>query len=161
MMPMHFPYGNNNNAGQPLYATAVYPSMHPNFALNFNSYFAPFYSNSNGLLPTPTQISIPSGNKNLNTRECKSLILKNSMTNSASPQDKKETGSEDFLTFIEQKTKRQSELNPFANEFSFVKTPSQQTINNNNENMSSYKLIFDDLIEKSLQSIEAIKKSSK
>jgi hypothetical protein len=63
------------------------------------------------------------------------------------------------------------ELNPFANEFSFAnnKTLTQDSPiitngidhNSNNENNSSYRLLFDNLIEKSLESIEAIKKSTK
>lgn len=66
------------------------------------------------------------------------------------------------------------ELNPFANEFCFVnnKTPIKETSietngvnhNTNDENhqsSSSYRLLFDNLIEKSLESIEAIKKSKK
>ncbi|UJR25214.1 hypothetical protein I4U23_006566 [Adineta vaga] len=81
---------------------------------------------------------------------------------------------DDFLTFIEQKTKTTAmpELNPFASEFSFVnsKTLSNElpiTTNGidhlpvSNENQSSYRLLFDNLIEKSLESIEAIKKSAK
>ena len=81
---------------------------------------------------------------------------------------------DDFLTFIEQKTKTSivmPELNPLANEFSFENSqtltkdspittngldhPSEQ------DNQSSYRLLFDNLIEKSLESIEAIKKSQK
>jgi len=81
---------------------------------------------------------------------------------------------DDFLTFIEQKTKTTSsmpELNPFANEFSFV---NNKTLTNDSsittngidhhtdsDNHSSYRLLFDNLIEKSLESIEAIKKSTK
>ncbi len=83
--------------------------------------------------------------------------------------------NDDFLTFIEQKTKKTiPELNPFANEFSFI---NNKTLTNelpittngidhhhhlNNENQSSsYRLLFDNLIEKSLESIEAIKQSKK
>ncbi|CAF2748841.1 unnamed protein product [Rotaria sp. Silwood2] len=81
---------------------------------------------------------------------------------------------DDFLTFIEQKTKTNTkipELNPFANEFCFInnKIPTKDSSiitngidhNTNNENQSSYRLLFDNLIEKSLESIEAIKKSRK
>ncbi len=81
---------------------------------------------------------------------------------------------DDFLTFIEQKTKTTTtmpELNPFANEFSFIndKTLTKDSsittngIDHNtvDENHSSYRLLFDNLIEKSLESIEAIKKSTK
>jgi hypothetical protein len=63
------------------------------------------------------------------------------------------------------------ELNPFAHEFSFVnnKTLTNDTSITTNgvdhqthdENQSSYRLLFDNLIEKSLESIEAIKKSTK
>lgn len=63
------------------------------------------------------------------------------------------------------------ELNPFANEFSFINdktltTDSLITINgidhhSDTDNQSSYRLLFDNLIEKSLESIEAIKKSTK
>jgi hypothetical protein len=154
MMPMHFPYGNTNTAGHHLYGTGVCP----NFGINYNQYFASFYSNSNGLLPIPSI----EGNKNLNIHEYKPIIPKNLLTNSSSTsfrisQDEKN----DFLTFIEQKSKPISELNPFANEFSLVKNTNNQIVSMNNEKSSSYKLIFDDLIEQSLQSIEAIKKASK
>jgi hypothetical protein len=60
------------------------------------------------------------------------------------------------------------ELNPFANEFSFVNNKTltnESPITTNgidqNENQSSYRLLFDNLIEKSLESIEAIKQSTK
>lgn len=80
---------------------------------------------------------------------------------------------DDFLTFIEQKTKTigMPELNPLANEFSFEN--SQTLINDSpvttngihhqqeQDNQSSYRVLFDNLIEKSLESIEAIKKSQK
>ncbi|CAF3658485.1 unnamed protein product [Rotaria sordida] len=86
-----------------------------------------------------------------------------------------DNSQDDFLTFIEQKTKTKTkmpELNPFANEFCFVdnKTITKDSSiitngidhhNTNNENQSSYRLLFDNLIEKSLESIEAIKKSRK
>ena len=81
---------------------------------------------------------------------------------------------DDFLTFIEQKTSGMTiapELNPFANEFSFVnhKTPVKGALITNNdidhdvidENQSSYRLLFDNLIQKSLESIEAIKECRK
>jgi len=81
---------------------------------------------------------------------------------------------DDFLTFIEQKTKTTTtmpELNPFANEFSFANNKTlteDKSITTNgidhhtdNENQSSYRLLIDNLIEKSLESIEAIKKSTK
>jgi hypothetical protein len=99
-------------------------------------------------------------NKNLNFRG------KNSSSSSSSsliPYEKKpEIDSNDFLTFIEQKSKPITELNPFANEFSISKNNSENSmIPTSYENMSSYRLIFDHLIEQSLQSIEAIKKASK
>ena len=85
-----------------------------------------------------------------------------------------DNSQDDFLTFIEQKTKKTTtmpELNPFANEFSFVhnKTVTKDSLiptntidyNATNKNQSSYRLLFDNLIEKSLESIEAIKTSRK
>lgn len=82
---------------------------------------------------------------------------------------------DDFLTFIEQKTKTPTimpELNPLASEFSFENsqtTAQDSTITTNGtdhhqqdqEKESSYRVLFDNLIEKSLESIEAIKKSRK
>lgn len=82
---------------------------------------------------------------------------------------------DDFLTFIEQKTKTtitMPELNPLASEFSFENslTPAQNpaiTTNGGNhhqqhpENQPAYRVSLDNLIEKSLESIEAIKKSRK
>ena len=64
------------------------------------------------------------------------------------------------------------ELNPLASEFSFENsqtTTQDSTITTNGidhdqqdqENHSSYRVLFDNLIEKSLESIEAIKKSRK
>ncbi len=158
MMSMHFPYGNTNTAGQHLYGTAVCPT----FGVNYNQYFTSFYSNSNGLLPIPST----ERNKYLNIGEIRPLMSKNLMNYSPSflmsHEMKNDLHSNDFLTFIEQKTKPiSSELNPFANEFSFVKKnthSNNQIITTNN---SAYRLIFDDLIEQSLQSIEAIKKASK
>lgn len=149
-MPMHFPCGNNNPAGQHIYGATVCPT----FGVNYNQYFASFYSNSNGLLPTPIieRNNIP-----------KPLMPKTFVTNSQPKpclmpyEEKKNINSDDFLTFIEQKAKPLSELNPFANEFSLVKTTKKTT----EENTSSCRLIFDNLIEQSLQSIEAIKKASK
>ncbi len=155
-MPMHLPYGNTNTAGQHLYGAAVCP----NFGVNYNQYFASFYPNSNVLLPLP---SIEQ-NRHLNIREYKPIIPKNLSTNSSflmSHQEKNDINSNDFLSFIEQKTKSTSELNPFANEFSLVKNDNNQIVTTNEEKTSSYRLIFDDLIEQSLQSIEAIKKASK
>ncbi|CAF1099857.1 unnamed protein product [Adineta steineri] len=93
--------------------------------------------------------------------------------------DSDNNSTDDFLTFIEQKTKtttaaattKMPELNPFANEFSFA---SNKTLTNDssittngidnhtsNENHSSYRLLFDNLIEKSLESIEVFKQSTK
>ena len=90
---------------------------------------------------------------------------------------------DDFLTFLEQKTKTSTtkfpELNPFASEFSFVNTRaptdalqlgtngiddhrhSPPPSTTSAETQSSYRLLFDNLIEKSLESIEAFKRSTK
>jgi hypothetical protein len=162
MMPMPFPYGNTNTAGQHLYAPAVCPA----FGVNYNQYFASFYPNPNGLLPTPPRaLMLPptERNKNLNMRENKPIMGKNSLpTSSLMTYEKKNNiNPNDFLTFIEQKSKPISELNPFANEFSVPKNNHHQIVPANNENSSSYRLIFDHLIEQSLQSIEAIKNASK
>ncbi|CAF2416339.1 unnamed protein product [Rotaria sp. Silwood2] len=158
-MPMHFPYTNTNTTGHYIYGTAVYP----NFGINYNPYFSSFCSNSNGLLSTPSQTLIPrpiEQNKNLNIRENKRIMPKNNLS---LPSDEKtnDIDSNDFLTFIEQKTKPISDLNPFANEFSLVTNKNNQMVATNNENNPTYKLIFNDLIAQSLQSIEAIKKASK
>ena len=160
MMSMHFPYGNTSTAGQQLYGAAV----RPNFEFNYNQYFASFYSNGDGLLPAP----LMARNKSLNHREYQPLmpksLLNNSCSNFSSPVPYKERHDIDrnhFLTFLEQKSKPMSELNPFANEFSLAKNANNQSIIVNNEKSSSYRLIFDDLIEHSLQSIDAIKKASK
>ncbi|CAF3425053.1 unnamed protein product [Rotaria sp. Silwood1] len=158
MMPMHFSYPNTNTTGHYFYGTTVYP----NFGINYNPYFSSFCSNSNGLLPTPSQALVPRSleqNKNLNIRENKRVVPK-SNSSLLSHEKAKDIDSNGFLTFIEQKTKPLSDLNPFANEFSFVKN-NNQIVTTSIENNSSYKLIFDDLIEQSLQSIEAIKKASK
>ncbi len=144
MMSMRYPYGNTNTAGQNLYGTAVCP----NFGVNYNQYMASFYSNSNGLLPMP----LMERNRQVKNRYHNSFSMPY--------EGRYDTNSNDFLTFIEQKTKPTSELNPFANEFSLTKN-NQLVSTNTNEKHSSYKLIFDDLIEQSLQSIEAIKKASK
>jgi len=158
MMPMHYPYGNTNTAGQHLYGAAVCS----NFGLNCNQYYASFYPNPNGLLPIPSI----ERNNHLNIREYRPIVQRNLLKNSSSPaflmshEEKNDINSNDFLKFIEQKTKPISELNPFANEFSLVKN-NQILTTINEEKCSSYKLIFDDLIEQSLQSIEAIKKASK
>jgi len=66
------------------------------------------------------------------------------------------------------------ELNPFAHEFSFnhnnktlTNDSSPTTTTNgiehqiNQQDPSTFRLLFDNLIEKSLESIDAIKKSSK
>ena len=155
MMSMHFPYGNTNTAGQRSYATAVCPS----FGINYNPYFSPaFYSNGNGLLPTPF---IPT-NRSLNSRECKEFLPTNLLPNSFpmpyGPTSSK--NSKDFLTFLEQKSQPIPGLNPFANEFSLGTTPPNGFPSSQQEKPSSYKLIFDDLIEKSLKSIDAIEKAS-
>lgn len=142
-MSMHFPYGNTNTTGQRSYGTAVCPT----FGINYNPYFSPaFFANSNGLLPTPNRpgelvpkpllSTLPYGPRPVNT-------------------------CTDFLTFIEQKTRATSELNPYANEFSLGRNSSNPFVSNRSEKIASYKLIFDDLIEKSLQSIDAIEKASK
>jgi hypothetical protein len=86
--------------------------------------------------------------------EYKPLIPKNSF--SIPHEGRYDMNSNDFLTFIEQKTRPMSDLNPFANEFSLPK---------NNQlvptNIREKKLMFDELIQKSLQSIDAIKNASK
>jgi hypothetical protein len=162
-MSTHFPYGNTNTAGQHLYRTSVYP----NFGFNYNQYFASFGPNSNGLLPMPTRTLLPplmEQHTNLNIREFKPRPAKthsSSVTFPIGHKEKNDIDSNDFLTFIEQKAKPISELNPFANEFSLIKNNNNQIVPPTNETSSSYKLIFDDLIEQSLQSIEAIKKASK
>ena len=98
-------------------------------------------------------------NRPLNNRECKELVPKPmSFPIYGSRQTNNST---DFLTFIEQKTQTTSELNPYANEFSLGKNSSNPFVLAKHEKISSYKLIFDDLIEKSLQSIDAIQKASK
>lgn len=150
-MSMHFPYGNTNTTGQRSYGTAVCPS----FGINYNPYFSPvFFSNPNGLLPT--------SNRPLTNRECKELVPQPLLTSSFPIYGSRQTNnSTDFLTFIEQKTQGTSELNPYANEFSLGKNSSNPFVSSKHEKISSYKLIFDDLIEKSLQSIDAIQKASK
>ena len=64
------------------------------------------------------------------------------------------------LTFIEQKTRPMSDLNPFANEFSLPKN-NQLVLNEWKTTFVEKKLMFDELIQKSLQSIDAIKNASK
>ena len=141
MMPVPFPYGN-----QPVFG----PNMHPNYPFNYNPYYSTFCPNPNGLLPAPPPppprplMAPPIANKpNVNLREPPRPLLS--------------FGRNDFMSFIEQKTKPISELNPFANEFS----TNNQNIPIPKETNSSYQLIFDNLIEQSLQSIDAIKKASK
>ena len=87
---------------------------------------------------------------------------------------------DDFLTFIEQKTRTpiasatmMPELNPCAHEFSFANNrtltndspPTTNGINHqhptNHEAQPSYQTLFNDLIEKSLESIDALKKTTK
>ena len=159
MMSMHFPHGNTNTAGQQLYG----PAVRPNFELNYNQCFVPFYSNGNGLLPTP----LMTRNRPLNHREYKPLMPKGLLNNpfpTIAPVSYKERHDIDrnhLLTFIQQKSQPLSELNPFANEFSVIKNANHQSVGVHNEKTSSYRLIFDDLIEHSLQSIEAIKKASR
>lgn len=157
MMSMHFPYGNTNTAGQQArsYGTAVCPG----FGINYNPYFSPpFYSNSNGLQPTPLMPP---------NRQCKELISKPLVPNSYPPPFPMSYGpmpmnnSKDFLTFLEQKPQPISGLNPFANEFSLGKNLPNGFLPGKQEKSSSYQLIFDDLIEKSLKSIHAIEKASK
>ncbi|UJR23676.1 hypothetical protein I4U23_026659 [Adineta vaga] len=147
MMPIPFPYGT-----QQTYRTTM---PHPNFPYNYHPYYPSICPNSNGLLPTPPPRTLlpPSieQNPNLNLRECRrSLVSKDACVQF--PKEKN-----DFMTFIEQKTRPISELNPFANEFSL----NNQIIAIPKRTNSSYKLIFDDLIQQSLQSIDAIKKASK
>ncbi|CAF0899156.1 unnamed protein product [Rotaria sordida] len=162
MMSMNFPYANTTTAGQYFYG----PTVYPNIGVNYNPYFSSFCSNSNGLLPTPSQPLMPlsieqNKNKNKNIRENKQIMSKNNLI-VLSHEKKNNIDSNNFLTFIEQKTKSISDLNPCANEFSLVKNNNNnQVVTTSNENNSSYKLIFDDLIKQSLQSIEAIKKASK
>ncbi|CAF1533541.1 unnamed protein product [Adineta ricciae] len=139
MMPVPFPYGN-----QPAFGS----NMHPNYPFNYNPYYPTFCPNPNGLLPVPPPprplMAPPIANKpNVNLRELPRPLLS--------------FGRNDFMSFIEQKTKPISELNPFANEFS----SSNQIVSIPKETNSSYQLIFDNLIEQSLQSIDAIKKASK
>ncbi|CAF1517197.1 unnamed protein product [Adineta steineri] len=152
MMPMHFSYPN-----QHLYR----PAMFPNYAINYSPYYPSFYPNSDGLLPTPPrQLMVHPLEKNL--RDCKVNLPNNSFIKFSN--ENNNIDSNNFLTFIEQKTKPISELNPFANEFSVVKNNNNnnnQIITANKENNSSYKLIYDDLIEQSLQYIETMKKASK
>lgn len=66
MMPMYFPYGSANTAGQSYYAPAVYPNVqaypstgnhrHGNFGTGYNTLYAPFYPTSNNLLSPATHI---------------------------------------------------------------------------------------------------------
>lgn len=180
-MSMNFPYGNKNSAGSHLYGAAVFPT----FPVNYNQYFPPIYSNSNGLVPLlPSNsngvLPIPKSNFNgflsrpnshcngllpistMEKNKISPLMSKNFVTNLPLPsslmsnEEKDRKNSNDFLTFIEEKTKPVSELNPFANEFSLV-----QNTKITNEDISSHRLILDNLIEKSIQSIEAIKNASK
>jgi len=147
MMSMNFPHANKNSAGQQLYATAVCP----NIRVNYTQYYAPFYPTGNGLLPTP-----------------KLQPLMNNppvplVPPPPPPMIKAREQEDDFLSFIKQKSRPISDLNPFANEFSLMTTaqPSnRQIIPANNSINPAYKLVFDDLIEQSLQSIDAIKKAS-
>ena len=70
--------------------------------------------------------------------------------------------SDDFLSFLENKAKPMSELNPFATEFSLPKTPPEPTVDTTpTKDSLSYRLIFNDLVEKSLQSIDVITKAAK
>lgn len=173
-MSMHFPYTNQNTTiGHYLYNTAAYP----NFAVNHNPYFSTYYSNQNGLLPIPSQTLIPpliERNKSIKSHESQRIIPKIPISHVPIPsshkihEEKKDNNSNDFLTFIEKKAKSKSDLNPFANEFSAIKnnvsnatTNTDEIVVMNYESNSSYKGIFDDLIEQSLQSIEAIKNASK
>jgi hypothetical protein len=67
MMPMFFPYGNANTAGQQFYAPAVYPNVptypsngaqrHGNFGLSYNTFYAPFYPAQNNILSSATHIT--------------------------------------------------------------------------------------------------------
>jgi len=64
MMPMFFPYGNANIAGQQYFAPAVYPNVpaysstsnhrHANFGLGYNAFYTPFYTTPNNILPPAT-----------------------------------------------------------------------------------------------------------
>jgi len=67
MMPMFFPYGNANTAGQQFYAPAVYPNVptysstgnhrHGNFGLGYNPFYAPFYPTPNNMITPATHIT--------------------------------------------------------------------------------------------------------
>ncbi len=67
MMPMFFPYGNANTAGQQYYAPAVYPNIptysstgnhrHGSFGLSYNTFYTPFYPTPNNILTPATHIS--------------------------------------------------------------------------------------------------------
>ncbi|CAF0933262.1 unnamed protein product [Adineta ricciae] len=129
-----------------------------------------------GVNNTPEHIRADSSSASSLTELEQPLLPPRSMSsNSDNLQD-------DFLTFLEQKTKKSTtkfpELNPFASEFSFVntRTPTNALLLESNgihdhrhsppsttpaETQSSYRLLFDNLIEKSLESIEAFKRSTK
>lgn len=67
MMPMYFPYGNANTAGQQYFAPALYPNVpaYPstgnhrpgNFGLGYNTFYASFYPTQNNLLSPATHIT--------------------------------------------------------------------------------------------------------
>ncbi|CAF2132156.1 unnamed protein product [Rotaria magnacalcarata] len=168
MMPIHFPYANPNSTGYCFYNGGP---VYPGFAVNYNPYLPSFCSNSNRLLPTQSQsqsqaIMLPtrkSNKTNNNNQKSKPITANNAKINLnliSSHEDKKDTDSHSTVTFSKQITKPISNLNPFANEFSFVKN-NNQILSVCTEKDLSYKTIVDNLIEQSLQSIEAIKKASK
>lgn len=110
----------------------------------------------NGFLPAPVR---PSVVEQRQLRERRPVLTINSF--SLPPKASGDLVCNDFFSFLEQKAKPMSELNPFASEFSLVKHNRQQLVSAPTQPTSAYKVIFDDLIESSLQSIDAIKKASK
>ena len=165
---MYFPYGTSPGAGQPSFR----PAICTNVGYPFNPYQPPFYPKSHGLLPTPTQGFIPSRpliatlmdkSPTVDVRSIPTLPLKSPLSALQSlmaQENERKIETSDASPLLQEKNKSNSELNPFASEFSLGKSDPevpQSTI----ESAPTFKLILNELVEKSLQSIEAIGRASR
>ena len=173
---MFFSYTNSNLNNVATPGSVFRPSVYSNTSYPYNPYFTENCSNSTVLFPFDNSAArtivsvrqpIPlTTNESMSVNSSILPRLSGSIADSPNPV---------CLNLIEQKNcnnltklpqeniKKISELNPCASEFSSgsnsLKSSKEST--ENNKDQSSYRSIFNELIDKSLQSIEAIKNASR
>ena len=166
-MSMYLPYGTMPATGQTFYG----PPICTNMGYPFNPYQPPFYPRSNGLLPNPTQGFIQSRpsiatpidkNPTSNVRSVQSMPtscpLSSLRSLMAQKKNERKVESIRFSTFLQEENKSSSELNPFASEFSLGKSDLEVS-QPAGQSAPTSKIILNDLVEQSLQSIEKASKS--